>query len=66
VLLHRELDTPRNVVGADDFRGDGLMQLRRNTDRQERHRHAALRLATAGLIIGRLIDYRNRWNPTPT
>lgn len=40
-------------------------QLRRSTDRRERHRHAAIRLATAVLIIGRLIDYRNRWSPVP-
>jgi transposase len=36
--------------------------LRRNTDRQPRHRHAALCLATTVLIIGRLIDWRNRWS----
>ncbi len=35
-------------------------QLRRNTDRSTRHRHAALSLATTG----RLLDYRNRWSPT--
>jgi len=38
-------------------------QLRRNTDRRPRHRHAALCLATAILIVGRLIDWRNRWSP---
>jgi len=38
-------------------------QLRRNTDRRSRHRHAALRLATTVIIIGKLIDYRNRWSP---
>jgi len=36
-------------------------QLRRNTDRRERHRHAALCLATTVLIVGRLIDHRDRW-----
>lgn len=39
-------------------------QLRRNTDPQPRHRHAALCLATTILIVGRLINWRNRWNPT--
>jgi transposase len=39
-------------------------QLRRNTDRRNRHRHAALQLATTVLIIGRLLDYRDRWSPT--
>jgi len=38
-------------------------QLRRNTDRRARHRHAALCLATTVLIIGRLIDWRDRWSP---
>ncbi|MFT7601983.1 MAG: hypothetical protein ACI8TP_004947, partial [Acidimicrobiales bacterium] len=28
-----------------------------------RHRHAALRLATTVLMIARLIDYRDRWSP---
>ena len=39
-------------------------QLRRSTDRRNTHRHAALCLATTILIIGKLIDYRNRWSPT--
>ncbi|MFA9566185.1 MAG: IS5 family transposase [Acidimicrobiales bacterium] len=37
-------------------------QLRRSTDRRTRHRHAALCLATAVLITGKLIDHRNRWD----
>ena len=41
-------------------------QLRRSTDRTNHHRHAALCLATTILIVGRLIDYRNRWSPKPT
>jgi hypothetical protein len=50
-----------------DRRGDQHVvvdygQLRRNTDRRTRHRHAALCLATTVLIIGRLIDWRDRWN----
>jgi len=39
-------------------------QLRRSTDRKTIHRHAALCLATTVLIIGKLLNYRNRWSPT--
>ncbi len=56
----------RWIVEAADSWWSNYGQLRRNTDRRERHRHAALRLATTVLIIGRLIDYQNRWSPTPT
>ncbi len=38
-------------------------QLRRNTDRKNRHRHAQLCLVTALLITAKLIDWRNRWSP---
>ena len=38
-------------------------QLRRNTGRRVRHRHAALCLATTVLIVGPLIDWRDRWSP---
>ncbi|MFH1330547.1 MAG: IS5 family transposase [Actinomycetota bacterium] len=38
-------------------------QLRRNTDRRTRHRHAALCLVAALLITARLIDWRDRWSP---
>src|SRR5215211_7643545 len=38
-------------------------QLRRNTDRRARHRHAALCLATTILIIGKLRNHRDRWSP---
>jgi transposase len=38
-------------------------QLRRNTDRKTRHRHAALCLATTVLIVGKLLIYRDRWSP---
>ena len=41
-----------------------LPRTRRNTDRRTRHRHAALCLATTVLNIGRLIDWRDRWNRT--
>ena len=38
-------------------------QLRRNTDRQPRHRLAQLALAIALLLTAKLIDWRNRWSP---
>jgi transposase len=38
-------------------------QLRRNTDRRTRHRHAQLCLVVAILITARLIDWRDRWSP---
>jgi len=38
-------------------------QLRRNTDRTTRHRHAQLCLVAALLITAKLIDWRNRWSP---
>jgi transposase len=53
----------RWIVEATNSWWSNYGQLRRNTDRRNRHRHAALRLATTVLIIGRLIDHRNRWNP---
>ena len=56
----------RWIVEAANSWWSNYGQLRRNTDRRERHRHAALRLATTVLIIGRLLDYRNRWSPTST
>ena len=53
----------RWIVEATNTWWSNYGQLRRNTDRKKRHRHAALQLATAILIVGRLIDYRNRWSP---
>lgn len=41
-------------------------QLRRNTDRHTHHRHAQLCLAATIIITIKLIDWRNRWNPTPS
>src|ERR1019366_7361772 len=38
-------------------------QLRRNTDRRTRHRHAQLCLVVALLITAKLMDWRNRWSP---
>jgi hypothetical protein len=62
---HRPTLGLRWIVEATNTWLSNYGQLRRSTDRRERHRHAALRLATAVLIIGRLIDYRNRWSPVP-
>lgn len=41
-------------------------QLRRNTDRKQTHRIAQLSLAITFLIVAKLIDWRNRWSPTPS
>ena len=54
----------RWIVEATNTWWSNYGQLRRSTDRKIRHRHAALQLATAVLIVGRLIDYRNRWSPS--
>jgi transposase len=54
----------RWIVEATNSWWSNYGQLRRNTDRRARHRHAALCLATTVLIIGRLLDYRDRWSPT--
>ena len=54
----------RWIVEATNTWWSNYGQLRRSTDRKNRHRHAALQLATAVLIVGRLIDYRNRWSPS--
>jgi transposase len=41
-------------------------QLRRNTDRKPAHRLAQFALAVAFLLTAKLIDWRNRWSPTPS
>jgi transposase len=51
----------RWIVEATNTWWSNYGQLRRNTDRRARHRHAALCLATVILIVGRLLDWRNRW-----
>lgn len=53
----------RWIVEATNTWWSNYGQLRRNTDRRARHRHAALCLATTVLIVGRLIDWRDRWSP---
>jgi hypothetical protein len=50
----------RWIVEATNTWWSNYGQLRRNTDRRIRHRHAALCLATVILIVRRLIDWRNR------
>jgi hypothetical protein len=53
----------RWVVEATNMWWSNYGQLRRDTDRRARHRHAAICLATTVLIVGRLIDWRDRWSP---
>jgi transposase len=53
----------RWIVEATNTWWSNYGQLRRNTDRRSHHRHAALCLATTILVVGRLIDWRNRWSP---
>ena len=53
----------RWIVEATNSWWSNYGQLRRNTDRRSRHRHAALCLATTVLIVGKLIDWRDRWSP---
>ena len=53
----------RWIVEATNSWMSNYGQLRRSTDRRSRHRHAALCLATTVLIIGRLLDFRDRWSP---
>ena len=53
----------RWIVEATNSWCSNYGQLRRNTDRRNRHRHAALCLATTVLIVGKLIDHRDRWSP---
>lgn len=52
----------RWIVEATNSWWSNYGQLRRNTDRRIRHRHAALCLATVVLIVGKLLTYRDRWS----
>jgi transposase len=54
----------RWIVEATNTWWSNYGQLRRNTDRKNHHRHAALCLATVVLITARLIDWRDRWSPS--
>ena len=49
----------RWIVEATNSWWSNYGQLRRNTDRRNRHRHAALCLATTILIVGKLLTYRD-------
>jgi transposase len=53
----------RWIVEATNSWLSNYGQLRRNTDRRARHRHAALCLATTILIVGKLLAYGDRWSP---
>lgn len=53
----------RWIVEATNSWLSNYGQLRRNTDRRVRHRHAQLCLVATILITARLIDYRDRWSP---
>jgi transposase len=53
----------RWVVESTNSWWSNYGQLRRNTDRRNRHRHAQLCLVTAILITAKLIDWRNQWSP---
>ncbi len=61
---HRVTFWMRWIVAATNTCWSDYGQVGPNTDRRERHRYAALQLATAVLIIARLLDYRDRWSPT--
>ena len=51
----------RWIVEATNSWLSNYGQLRRNTDRKNHHRHAAICLATTVLIVGRLLTYRDRY-----
>lgn len=55
----------RWIVEATNSWWSNYGQLRRSTDRKTTHRHTAITLATTVLMTCRLIDYRDRWSPTP-
>lgn len=41
----------------------GFAQMRRNTDRSPRHRHAQLALAAALILTVKLLKWATRWSP---
>jgi hypothetical protein len=53
----------RWIVEATNSWLSNYGQLRRNTDRKNCHRNAALCLATTVLIVGKLLAWRDRWEP---
>ena len=64
LMMRPTTTSNRWIVEATNSWWSNYGQLRRNTDRRIRHRHAALCLATTVLIVGRLLDYRDRWSRT--
>ena len=64
---HTKLPTPLGMRWTVERTNSWLTnygQLRRNTDRRPHHRLAQLALAITLIITIKLIDWRNRWNPT--
>ena len=64
---HTKLPTPLGMRWTVERTNSWLSnygQLRRNTDRRIQHRLAQLCLAITFIITIKLIDWRNRWNPT--
>ncbi len=53
----------RWIVEATNSWLSNYGQLRRTTDCKMCHRHAALCLATTVLIVGKLLTWRDRWDP---
>lgn len=53
----------RWIVEATNSWLSSYGQLQRNTHRKTCHHHAALCLATTVLIVGKLLTWRNRWDP---
>ena len=71
--LHHDIDTPaqpaplglRWTVERTNSWLSNHGQIRRNTDRKPQHRLAQLALAVALIIVIKLIDHRDRWQPPP-
>lgn len=64
---HTKLPTPLGMRWTVERTNSWLTnygQLRRNTDRYPHHRLAQLALAITLIITIKLINHRNRWNPT--
>ena len=64
---HTKLPTPLGMRWTVERTNSWLSnygQLRRNTDRRTHHRLAQIALAIVFIITIKLINWRNRWNPT--
>ena len=64
---HTKLPTPLGMRWTVERTNSWLSnygQLRRNTDRRIHHRLAQLALAIVFIVTIKLINWRNRWNPT--